>query len=219
MTEYKAVTPYMGNDTVTPDEFARRCVATARKTQNGLSIHDAICKTSEREGLDFHRGYYEYGQAKNALIKLIREPKDATVFDKNGTPLNAKPVGEFNNLLGKKLFPDMDRGRVPQWAGTAKPVKSDYEAVDGRGLPIVRDFIQQQKAMLGLGYEDEFTAEWVERKICSAPVIRHDLVLAIKSMQDRITMLKNGVSLQNQVNELAATVSRLTRDREFAQAA
>ncbi len=192
--------------------FVRMCIATAKKS-SGMSVTDAIVKTSKRENLNYHLGYFEFYQARSALIKRIRFAKEATLFDRDGNGVNAIPRGEDNDLLGKKIFVDQDRGKKPTWAGHTNAFKSEEDTPSGRNLPIVREFLAQQTAMLMLD-ENDYTDEWVESKITAKPAIRDtDLQIAIDAMKRSVTNLKDNRTLKLEVADLRHTVTLLTQER------
>ncbi len=211
-----ALSTTIAYEEITPERFALLVINTVRKC-GGLAITDAITKTSKDHNLTYHLGYYEFGQAKAEVIRLIRHAKAPTVFDANGEGINGIEQGKFHNLLGTKIFPDQDRGRVPSWAGNTLPRALVYgSAPTGRDLPIVQDFLNYQIAMLHLG-EDDFSEEWVGRKVRAAPVVRdQDLGLAIKAMKHRIKLIKEAGDLNQKIRVLSDDVARLSR-MAFAQ--
>jgi hypothetical protein len=193
--------------------FALLCITAAKKT-SGICITDVIVKTSKANHLHYHLGYFEFHQARSALIKLVRFGKDATLFDKDGNGTNAIPIGPYNDLLGKKIFADQDRGKKPGWCGHTNPLKGVEDAPSGRDLPIVRHFLRLQETMLTLKLND-YTPEWVEKKIKEKREVRDtDLQIAIETMDRQITWATDLTALRVEIGDLNRTVTLLTQERQ-----
>jgi hypothetical protein len=193
--------------------FVALCIAAAKKT-SGICITDVIVRTSRAYHLNYHLGYYEFHQARAALIKAVRFPKDATTFDKDGNGLNAIPTGPYNDLLGKKIFADQDRGKKPGWAGHTNPMKGVEDAPSGRDLPLVRQFLSLQETMLNLKLND-YSAAWVDKKITKDRNERDtDLAIAIDTMQRQIVYVTDLGAARREIADLNRTVTLLTQERQ-----
>lgn len=198
-------------------EFAEKVIATAKKAKTILSVHDAIVITSEKFNLPYHRGPHEYKQATKAVIKLIRVAKEATIFDRQGKPLNTILKGKFNHLLGTKIAPSYQPGLIPSWAGATKPVRSLKDPVDGTKLNLVQDFKELTSKVLNMGEllnvnVNVAEPEWLTSKVQAHPSVRDtDLKLLISEMNATLDHGKAIGAARTEVRVLTAQAETLLR--------
>ncbi len=201
-------------------DFAENCISTVTRTKNGMSLHDAIYKTSEKLGYQFHLGFYEYKKAEKEIVKLIRPASKPTIFDKGGKPLNGYSAGKYHAMVGVKIFPNKQSGKLPEWAGNANPREMECPKVTGDKLPIVKDFRRLRGELLGAGGVNRYNDIWLNSKIKATPASRdNDLGAAIAVFNDAIASLKDNRDLRLEIDELKVNVRFLMNQHKQAMAA
>jgi hypothetical protein len=120
----------------------------ASKSKLRITIHDYALQYSERMGLTWH---IDPSALKSAIVQAqqkLRMSRDELVATTGEVIVKAVEAGEFNRLLGSKLFPTAPAngkartGKYPCWCGDTETLPNRKPTPDGMGIQEIQNLIR-----------------------------------------------------------------------------
>lgn len=145
------------------------------------TLDDAINVYSKKNSLLWHVGYAENRSAisqAQARLRVALTPLPESAPGK-GDGRKEVEAGEFNHLLGTKLFPaERERGKSePSWAIGIDTMPRKDAPIDGMKHPAVLNLLAKAK---GVGDKKFVADSAIVRDIAKMPKRKRDLVLSEK---------------------------------------
>lgn len=184
-----------------------------------MTLDDALLEFSKINGLLLHLGYAEFrsarAQAQNRL-RVARSAKPESAPGKgDGHPANS--AGEFNHLLGTKLFPqERETGKLaPSWCEGVQTMQASNEIPVPNGLehPDMLKLVSKGNAIKDkkLAADSAFV-----KMIAKLPIKKRNQIIGsnIEHMNALIAEQRRADALAGKVERLEEEVAALKIDRE-----